>query len=248
MQSDEGTSTCIKSYPIDDSVLTSSSSLVTAPLHFSFHFLLFFFFFWAHCCSFSILGCVSYSVGKFHHCLVLFNTTMPAAHAFSDPLSEANRVFKTTFIQGPYSAYNMLDYLRQKAGVSWEDVLRHGIKRALGSVTRQDILNDKTPAFEATWRGVAGRCTSFAVQVTTILHARYPGVFDFDIYDLGKHRVARCKKTSILIDSSANQGAILLPEGHWVRMEGSDASWKWSKGKSKFERCENAKMVSESCT
>lgn len=94
----------------------------------------------------------------------------------------------------------------------------------------------KDAKLNTTWADTTVRCTSFAVKVVSPLEKQSSGTFKFDIYDLGRHRVARCEKTGILIDSSSKNGAFPLPEGEWVRIEGSEASWKWIKGKSKFER------------
>lgn len=160
------------------------------------------------------------------------------------PVAEADKAWKSTFINGPYTGFVMLDYLRAKAGVQWTTLLKDGPKKSLKPVTQAVVVADKTPAMTNTWAGRTGRCTSFAVNVTYTLERKFPGVYDFQIYDLGRHRVARCQKTGILIDSSSAKGAFVLPEGEWVRLEGSEGSWKWIKGKSKFERQEGTGVVS----
>lgn len=161
-----------------------------------------------------------------------------------NPVAEADKAWKNAFVEGPYTGFVMLDYLRVKANLQWTKVLQDGPKKSLKPVTQAMVVADKTPAMTNTWAGKTGRCTSFAVNVTYLLERTYPGVYDFQIYDLGRHRVARCKKTGILIDSSSAKGAFVLPEGEWVRLEGSEGSWKWIKGKSKFERQEGTGVVS----
>lgn len=119
-----------------------------------------------------------------------------------NPVAEADKAWKSTFINGPYTGFVKLDYLRAKAGVKWTTLLKDGPKKSLKPVTQAVVVADKTPAMTNTWAGRTGRCTSFAVNVTYTLERKFPGVYDFQIYDLGRHRVARCQKTGILIDSS----------------------------------------------
>lgn len=155
----------------------------------------------------------------------------------------ADAAWKQVFEAGPYTAVIMLDYLRVQANMAnWGDVLKSKYSKNKGFealrpvMAKKDVMAQDAKSLTQIWDSQPGRCTSFAVKVTSMLETKAPNTFKFNIYDIGRHRVARCEKTGILIDSSAVQGAFELPEGNWIRMEGSEASWKWSKGKSKFER------------
>lgn len=115
---------------------------------------------------------------------------------------------------------------------------------------RQDIEHTKGPYpnhFDTTWNLKTGRCTSFALGVVDWLERMappdVPGYWDFQFYDLNGHRVARCKRTGLLVDSSSRNGALVLKEDEeWLTFDGSDQSWKWSKGESKFQSG-NKKLV-----
>lgn len=165
------------------------------------------------------------------------------------PKDLADATWKQVFQEGPYTAVVMIDYLRAQAGhADWSVVLKAGYTNKKGltglapaALKKEAIKKDKN--LNVIWGGKTGRCTSFAVKVLDQLEKKSPGTFDFKIYDIGRHRVARCAKTEVLIDSSAKDGAFALPEGQWTRMEGSDASWKWVKGQSKFEKREGVSGV-----
>lgn len=158
------------------------------------------------------------------------------------PTEQADAAWKQVFVEGSYTGFVMIDYLRSHANnIEWSDVLKSGYSKKKGLIALSQVANQreaimKDAKLNTTWAGTTGRCTSFAVKVISLLEKQSPGTFKFNIYDLGRHRVARCENTGILIDSSSKNGAFPLPEGEWVRIEGSEASWKWIKGKSKFER------------
>lgn len=85
-----------------------------------------------------------------------------------------------------------------------------------------------------TWASRTGRCTSLAVKA---VHNLGGPAYDWCIYDLEGHRVARCRRTGIVIDSSSTVegGAFILPGGKWARFEGTNTSWKFKSSESKFE-------------
>lgn len=158
------------------------------------------------------------------------------------PTELADAAWKQVFEEGPYTGFVMIDYLCLQANAGkWSDVLRAGYTKKDGLVALSPVAHKRAAMMRdanlyTTWAGTTGRCTSFAVKVIYLLERQSPGKFKFRIYDIGRHRVGRCEKTGILIDSSSKNGAFPLPEGEWITIDGSDASWKWIKGKSKFER------------
>jgi hypothetical protein len=57
------------------------------------------------------------------------------------------------------------------------------------------------------------------------LESENPDVFDFVLYDLGDHRVARCRATGLVIDSSAKVAFTAPTDQPWHR--NSTESWTW---------------------
>jgi len=113
------------------------------------------------------------------------------------------------------------------------------------STVMPTIATHNIATLAPTWQHRTGRCTSLAVKVVTSLADKKVNgklVYDWCIYDLGRHRIARCLKTGIVIDSSSTivGGAFVLPEGQWQRFDKTDASWKFKSSESKFESRGNA--------
>jgi hypothetical protein len=80
--------------------------------------------------------------------------------------------------------------------------------KLLKNVTRKGIFSDDMNGnLFATWGSNTGRCTPFAIKAVNLIEKKYPGQFKFDLYDLNGHRIARCHKMGILIDSSSRHGA-----------------------------------------
>lgn len=161
---------------------------------------------------------------------------MPA-HDLEHLKKEAQRWWEDAFVSTPYSSFLQMDYLVTKSGLTWEAALKS--PKSLKRASLADIIKeDKSPAFIRTW-WTSGRCTSFAIRAVRQLQEHDAPSFDFKLYDLGHHRVARCAKTGILIDSSSAVGVIVVQDGHgWVTLEDDHGrpAWKWANGTSKFER------------
>jgi hypothetical protein len=154
-------------------------------------------------------------------------------------LQDAQRSWQAVFAGGPYTGLKMLEYLIVKGGKTPKGFLQNP-KTELSTVM-QEIRNHTIAEMEPTWKGKTGRCTSLAVKVVDGLAGTKVGnnlVYNWCIYDLTRHRIARCLKTGIVIDSSSTivGGAFVLPEGQWQRFDKTDASWKFKSSESKFER------------
>ncbi|KAI1381936.1 hypothetical protein F4677DRAFT_10231 [Hypoxylon crocopeplum] len=66
---------------------------------------------------------------------------------------------------------------------------------------------------------------------------KIPDVFSFRYYDVGRHRVARCKNTGVFIDSSSEVGAVYLKESEeWAAISGLTGRWIYSNGILTYER------------
>ncbi len=158
-------------------------------------------------------------------------------------LQDAQRAWQSVFAGGPYTGLKMLEYLIVNGGKTHKGFLQNP-KTELSTV--MPVIQKHTIAqLEPTWKGQTGRCTSLAVKVVDSLaavKAKDGLVYDWCIYDLTRHRIARCLKTGIVIDSSSTivGGAFLLPEGQWQRFDKTDASWKFKSSESKFESRGNA--------
>lgn len=132
------------------------------------------------------------------------------------------------FNEGPHTSFGMvkalMDYLREtrKLDVTYRTLLdnREVLLQAFadGDPVKGNIEGHP---WVGTWSGKAGRCTSFAVKVARALEAEYPTVFNFQYFDVHMHRVARCEKTQILIDSASDDGVKRMPPNpstdgtHW---------------------------------
>ena len=166
-------------------------------------------------------------------------------------LRDAQAGWQDVFSGGPYTGLKMLEYLIQKGGKSPKTFLQKP-KTELSTVMANPA-NHSIRDMEPTWKGRTGRCTSLAVKVVDGLAAKKANgalVYNWCIYDLGRHRIARCLNTGVVIDSSSTivGGAFLLPEGQWQRFDKTDASWKFKSGsKSKFESQGNADGAVVSC-
>ncbi len=64
------------------------------------------------------------------------------------------------------------------------------------------------------------RCTSFAIQAAQIIEGfqilrevPVESRFEFEFYDVEGHRLARCKKTGLAIDSTSRKGPVVVPTG-----------------------------------
>ncbi|KAL8941756.1 MAG: hypothetical protein Q9211_001685 [Gyalolechia sp. 1 TL-2023] len=155
-------------------------------------------------------------------------------HNKNDLYVIAQSVWKEIFHKNAYTNFPQIQYLKDTAGVPWCDLLQNP-KLLSTLVTDDAILQDTSFRNVLTWARSTGRCTSFAVAVVRYLEEYHPGAYDFKYYDLGGHRVARCARSGILIDSSSKEGAIRLVDGEWSTFENVGPRWKWKDGMSKFE-------------
>ncbi|KAH6619653.1 hypothetical protein B0J18DRAFT_434665 [Chaetomium sp. MPI-SDFR-AT-0129] len=156
---------------------------------------------------------------------------------------KAQHYWQDVFNSTPYSNFLQIAYIVNKSGKSWEDLLRTTSAKALtGLVGRDALMGDESPSFIRTW-WTSGRCTSFTIRIVRHLQELSSPSFDFRFYDLGRHRVARCAKTGILIDSSSTVGVLVLKDGDdWEVLEEGQPNqrkWKWVDSVSKFQRSSN---------
>jgi hypothetical protein len=146
---------------------------------------------------------------------------------------QSNLFWKTVFMATPYTSLWMVDYLIKTANTSYEEFLRDPkiLKRKF---IDGDSRIDNSPNFEMLW-SLPGRCTSFTIQVVEKLKTFDGNAYDFQLYGLGKHRLAHCKTTGVLIDSGSSCGAFRLGRGDWPTFD-RNREWKWNPSESRFER------------
>ncbi|OGM50249.1 hypothetical protein ABOM_001043 [Aspergillus bombycis] len=149
---------------------------------------------------------------------------------------KAQECWEEAFNDGPYSNFLQGEYLVNKSGEPWGNILKD--KNLLKKKIKiDDLTKDQSTSFIRTW-WAAGRCTSFATRIVRQLQEYSSASFDFKFYDLSGHRVARCMKTGILIDSSSEIGVLVLNDGDdWTTIPGDERNrqWKWRAGMSKFD-------------
>ncbi|KAM7213638.1 hypothetical protein V8F06_010959 [Rhypophila decipiens] len=119
------------------------------------------------------------------------------------------------FNEGPHTSFKMFQKILEELNLGAQDVF-HDVTR-LSTFRGRYTYDDQErlyPRYNDTWAGKSGRCTSFAIKVASRLEQRYPGDrFQFEFFDLGKHRVARCQQYEFIIDSESRRGIERLPDG-----------------------------------
>ncbi|KAF5025354.1 hypothetical protein F66182_2565 [Fusarium sp. NRRL 66182] len=148
---------------------------------------------------------------------------------------EIDTAWQATFNYGPYTSLPMLSYVLDRLGVQHaqlmqtpnlvDDERKKELMAILDKTTEEDLLI--APLFDC-WYQPPGRCTSFSLRTANQLVEQKPEAFKFLFYDFARHRVARCIKTCTLMDSSSQEGAIILKSGTWEGSETDDAHiWSW---------------------
>ena len=144
-------------------------------------------------------------------------------------------LWSSSFWEKPYTSIWMVEYLLKKAGLSYEELLNDPDILQKTFKKKPFTFNNSNDFDEIA--GLPGRCTSFAIQVVQRLERlKVKGKpYDFEFFQLGFHRVARCKETNIMIDSSSSCGAFILKEGGWDTFTGL-AKWEWNPREERFEK------------
>jgi len=155
----------------------------------------------------------------------------------NNPEAAATDVWREVFAGGPYTSFKMVEIVAGLLGMSYSDILANPAQLNGFNPDFVTEANITEAPLLSTWSSLTGRCTSFAANVATLLEARYPGVFNFQYYDVGRHRVAHCESTGILIDSSSAVGPVVLRENQeWTNLNGVSGRWKYINGMSTYER------------
>ncbi|KAM7187465.1 hypothetical protein V8F33_011205 [Rhypophila sp. PSN 637] len=141
------------------------------------------------------------------------------------------------FNEGPHTSFKMFQKILEVLELGAQDVL-HDPTRLLDFRARYVDEHQLYSRYYDTWAGRSGRCTSFAIKVARGLEQMYPGDrFQFEFFDLGKHRVARCQRYGFIIDSESRRGIEMLPEGvNWTTTtDDRRGRWKYYNNHSVFE-------------
>ncbi len=134
-----------------------------------------------------------------------------------DTEHSAKCAWMAVFNSMPYTNLWMIDYLIHRASTSTEELsfgdLCRNPKVLKNKTNKADILNDNSKELtDLPFK--PGSCGPFAIQVGLFLQP-FPEEsprFSFDYYDLGRHRLSRCRITQIVSDSSSDRGAFRLAD------------------------------------
>jgi hypothetical protein len=108
----------------------------------------------------------------------------------------------------PYTSFCMVHHLVTVcAGISYERLLEDPMSLRKGCTEANINKHEALPWLIHS----PGRCTTFAIQMAESLKAIPELCFGF--HDTGGHRLARCSKTGILLDTLLKGGPIVLQEG-----------------------------------
>ncbi|GAB1312431.1 hypothetical protein MFIFM68171_02641 [Madurella fahalii] len=133
-----------------------------------------------------------------------------------DTLTVSQEQWTKAFMEGPHTSFGMVKVLMKELRLDFPKLLEKPEELSEAFKDRKPLIyNIEDRPWVNTWAGETGRCTSFAVKVARALERAHPSVFKFMYFDLGRHRVARCARTNILINSDSDTGAkIMLPSAH----------------------------------
>jgi hypothetical protein len=158
-----------------------------------------------------------------------------------DPLAVSDEQWQGVYIHDPHTSFYMIKALMDFFDIDHDTLLDDdkdsvvdrafpGPNPELSSTTMVNTIMDNP--WVNTWREKPGRCTSFAVKIAHALEEQYPSTFQFQYFDLGGHRVARCERTTILIDSVSAEGAKFMP----ATTNADSADWRerWRRGRYKY--------------
>jgi len=164
----------------------------------------------------------------------------PVSPPAIDPLVVSGEQWQGVYIHDPHTSFNMIKKLMEFSGINHETLLNHDdslVERTFPGANPDllsTIMNTEIMASSSvdTWLEKPGRCTSFAVKIAHALEQTYQGTFNFQYFDLGGHRVARCEKTTILIDSVSSEGAKFMPAT--TNTDSADWRERWRQGRYKY--------------
>lgn len=121
-------------------------------------------------------------------------------------------IWDENFSESPQTNLWMIDYLIQKAEITYDDFVKdpYILEKSIKTIEAK-IRSDETDDV-STLLSRPGRCTSFSIKTARDLQEQFPNKFKFRFYDLGRHRLACCSETGLLIDSVSPEGAFHLEE------------------------------------
>lgn len=138
--------------------------------------------------------------------------------------ARADQVWKQVFAEDAFTSLTIADFVLNKTGMSLDDYLK--APKTLKS--KVDIKAIPTWSNLEVLANGPGRCASFAVKVCWRLAKNHAGQYEFKYYNIGAHRIARCEKTRVVIDSSSRFGAFeLSTDGVWMSWKDQPKEWKY---------------------
>ncbi|KAK4215440.1 hypothetical protein QBC37DRAFT_398710 [Rhypophila decipiens] len=139
--------------------------------------------------------------------------------------------------QGPFTSFKMVEVILGVLKLEARDILRDPTQL---SVFQGRRVNEEKlwTTYLDTWAKSTGRCTSFAIRVAEELRTQYPDDgFHFEFFNLGRHRVARCRRYGFVIDSESPKGIdILRDHQDWISTPDQERGrWRFYENHSVFE-------------
>lgn len=139
-----------------------------------------------------------------------------------DVFAQSAEQWKQAYDEGAHASFKMVEVLMDLARVTYSDFLRNPALIAnFQEADEWPITDVRNAPYNDTWESMSGRCTSFTIKVAYNLKRMYPDELDFLYYDLGSHRIARCERAGVLIDSESERGVVIIPENTAVDRRGA---------------------------
>lgn len=145
---------------------------------------------------------------------------------------QAHKVWIKFFGSEAFTSLPIADFVMSTTKTSYKDYLQNpfDLKKKIDMKSLQT-----NPNLEVLYKG-PGRCATFAVKVCKELEDKHAGKYDFKYFSLGNHRIARCAKTKVVIDSSSKQGAFVLKNDElWMWWRSHAQRWKYNPKEKRME-------------
>ncbi len=175
------------------------------------------------------------------------HTMAPSNSGPPIPPESARNIYDDVWAAGPFTHFHMVRYLMEKykthvlgdrdnqlpEGEDICDKIMRDFLHNPGILNNTTIIQEmnKDELFDANglspvFTNNTGTCTAFAVRVVHLLNIAHPDFFNFIYYDMIGHRLARCKKTKMVIDSSEWHLGTLQNDGKTMKFREYTLVWE----------------------
>lgn len=145
-----------------------------------------------------------------------------ANHLWRHP--QSHKVWEKYFKAEAFSSLPIMQYVLSTTDTELTDYL-YKPKDLKKKIDMESLL--LRPDLDVLYKN-PGRCATFAVKVCKELESKHAGLYQFAFFNLGSHRIARCTKTKVVIDSSSDDGAFALRnDSSYMWWESFEQRWKY---------------------